>query len=221
MDKSQLLQHVRVLYHSCSRLDGEKIIYTDPYDLDATLHDADIILITHSHYDHFSPEDIDKVKNSQPILVAPKAMCELALKAGFAATQIVLVEPDKTYTIAGIKIETVPAYNVGKDFHPQKEHWVGYVVEMNSLRYFIAGDTDINADNQAVHCDVALLPVGGVYTMDASQAAQLAHIIKPQAAVPTHYGAICGKITDGKEFCRLLSQTIVSATLLERFATEN
>lgn len=218
MDKKDWLAHVRVLYHSTVRLSGERIVYTDPYDLAEAPHDADVILITHDHYDHFSPANLEKVKKPATILAVPESMAEAALAAGFAAAQVVLVKPGVHYAIGGVAVETVPAYNVGKDFHPQAQHWVGYIVQMNGLRYYIAGDTDGNADVQQVRCDVALLPVGGTYTMTAAEAADLAQTIHPQAAVPTHYGAIVGEKADGERFCQLLPPEIAGAVLMERFA---
>ena len=171
MDKNDLLKNVRVLYHSCVRLQGDKVIYVDPYELSQAPHDADIILITHEHYDHFSPADIAKVKGAQTVLVAPESMRQLVLSAGFAAEQVVLVEAGQTLAIAGVELEIIPAYNVGKQFHPQANRWVGYVIALDGVRYYVAGDTDATEDNRQVRCDVALLPVGGTYTMDAQQAA--------------------------------------------------
>lgn len=216
MDKQNLLNGIRVLYHSSVRLEGEKVIYTDPFELSQAPHDADIILITHDHYDHFSLEDIEKIKGPETILVAPENMRQQALAAGFDASQVILVEPDRKYSVSGLTLETVPAYNVDKRFHPRAQRWVGYILRMNGLRYYIAGDTDGTEENQRVQCDVALLPVGGTYTMDARQAAKLANQLKPQAAVPTHYGAIVGDKEDGQLFCQLLAPEIHGAVLLER-----
>lgn len=216
MDKQNLLNGIRVLYHSSVRLEGEKVIYTDPFELSQAPHDADIILITHDHYDHFSLEDIEKIKGPETILVAPENMRQQALAAGFDASQVILVEPDRKYSVSGLTLETVPAYNVDKRFHPRAQRWVGYILQMNGLRYYIAGDTDGTEENQRVQCDVALLPVGGTYTMDARQAAKLANQLKPQAAVPTHYGAIVGDKEDGQLFCQLLAPEIHGAVLLER-----
>ena len=182
MDKNDLLKNVRVLYHSCVRLQGDKVIYVDPYELSQAPHDADIILITHEHYDHFSPADIAKVKGAQTVLVAPESMRQLVLSAGFAAEQVVLVEAGQTLAIAGVELEIIPAYNVGKQFHPQANRWVGYVIALDGVRYYVAGDTDATEDNRQVRCDVALLPVGGTYTMDAQQAAALANQLNRQAA---------------------------------------
>lgn len=218
MDKNDLLAHVQVLYHSAVRLDGEKGVYTDPYELAEAAHDADVILITHEHYDHFSPADVAKIKKPETILVVPESMADKALAAEFAADKIVLVQPEGHYAIGGLAIETVPAYNVGKAFHPKAQQWVGYIVQMNGLRYYIAGDTDNNDDVQKVRCDVALLPVGGTYTMTAQEAAALAQTIHPQAAVPTHYGAIVGEKIDGQRFCQLLPAEIIGAERMERFA---
>ena len=218
MDKKNVLENVRVLYHSAVRLDGERVVYTDPYELTEAAHDADVILITHDHDDHFSPADVAKIKKPSTILAVPESMEEAALAAGFAADKIVLVQPGGHYAVGGLIIETVPAYNVGKDFHPKAQRFVGYIVQMNGLRYYIAGDTDSNEDVEKVRCDVALLPVGGTYTMTAQEAAELARKLQPQAAVPIHYGAIVGEKADGQRFCQQLPAEITAAERMERFA---
>ena len=218
MDKRQLLQHVRVLYHSCVRLDGQRVVYTDPYGLNEAPHDADVVLITHEHYDHFSPADLVKVRQASTLLVVPEPMKQAALAAGFAEDKIITARPGKRYEIDGLTIDAVSAYNVDKAFHPREQQWLGYIVRQNDLRYYIAGDTDLNVDNQRVRCDVAFLPVGGTYTMNAEEAVQLAKVIQPKVAVPTHYGAIVGEKADGQRFCQLLPPEIASAVRMERFA---
>ena len=119
-----------------------------------------------------------------------------------------LVAPGDELEINGVRIQAVPAYNVGKQFHPQANQWVGYLVTMNEVTYYIAGDTDINEDVKKVRCDVAMIPVGGTYTMTAEEAAELAEMIHPKAAIPTHYGSVAGKAEDGQIFADLLKDKI-------------
>ena len=121
---------------------------------------------------------------------------------------MLLLSPGEHLTWQGIVIEAVPAYNVGKKFHPQANAWLGYVIEMLGRRYYVAGDTDDNPDVRRVRCHVALLPVGGTYTMTAAEAAGLANAIRPGVAVPTHYGDIVGQSRDAEEFARLLDPRI-------------
>lgn len=194
---------IEINCHSSIKINEGKTIYIDPFKIEKESHDADIVLVTHDHYDHYSPEDIEKVATTETIIVAPKTV-----KALSKMENVILVEPKQTYEVQGIKIETLPAYNLNKQFHREENEWVGYVIEINGVRYYIAGDTDVTPENKQVKCDVALMPVGGTYTMDYKEAAELANIIKPKVAIPTHYGSIVGGKEDGKKFKELLNSEI-------------
>ena len=199
-----MLDNIEVLCHSSIRLNKEKIIYIDPFKIDENYNDADIIFITHDHYDHYSEEDIDKVKKEDTIFVVPEELLTKLLRKGYNKNNIITVEPNKQYMLQGIKFETVLAYNTNKAFHPKENEWVGYIIEIKGIRYYIAGDTNITEENKKVKCDVAFVPVGGTYTMDFKEAAYLINEIKPKIAVPTHYGDIVGKNQDATDFIRLL-----------------
>ena len=204
-----MLEGIEVLYHSSIRMEKEgKVIYFDPYGIKNEPKDADIIFCTHSHYDHFSEEDILKIKNEDTIIVVTVDLEEKIKKLGFEDNQKLLVLPNKKYSISKIMVETVPAYNVNKDFHKREYDWVGYVVTLDDVRYYIAGDTDVNDDNRLVKCDVAFLPIGGKYTMTATEAAGLANAIKPKIAVPTHYAGIVGELVNAEEFENMLNANI-------------
>ena len=138
------------------------------------------------------------------------------LKKGINKNSIVLVEPNKEYIVQGVKIETVPAYNVNKKFHPKENKWVGYIITINDVRYYIAGDTDITEENRKVKCDVAFVPVGGTYTMNSKESAQLVNEIQPKIAVPIHYGSIVGTEQDAVDFVRLLYPTIKGVILMKQ-----
>ena len=198
-----MLKNIEVNCHSSIKISENKIIYIDPFNIEKKLHDADIILITHDHYDHYSPEDIEKIVNQDTIIVAPKTV-----KALGKMKNVISVEANNAYEIDGIKIETIPSYNINKKFHPKENEWVGYIIEINNIRYYIAGDTDIIPENKLVKCDVAFIPVGGTYTMNYQEAAELANIIKPKIVIPTHYGSIVGEIQDSEKFKELLSSEI-------------
>lgn len=198
-----MLDKIEVLIHSSIKFSKGLIIYFDPYKIDRDYHDADIIFITHDHYDHYSPLDIKKVIKDDTIIVAPQDIGEK-----LSTNNIIGVVPNKNYEVLNIKFKTIPAYNVNKNFHPKENNWVGYLLEYNNIKYYIAGDTDITKENHDIVCDVAFVPIGGVYTMDYQEAAKLINKIKPRIAVPIHYGLIVGNKDDGIKFSKLLNNNI-------------
>lgn len=195
-----MIENFELLCHNCIRFLGENIIYTDPFKLEKNYYDADIILITHSHYDHFSEEDIIKVKKEDTKIIITDDLYERTMELGFSKENIFVVVPNQEFKINNIKIKTVSAYNVNKQFHPKTNNWVGYILEINDIKYYIAGDTDINEENKRISCDVAFVPVGGTYTMNGKEAATLVNEIKPKIAIPVHYGSIVGTKEDAIEF---------------------
>lgn len=209
-----MLNNIEVLYHSSIRIKKEKTIYIDPFKIDRNYNDADIIFITHDHYDHYSEEDIDKVINENTVIVIPEELLTKVLKKGINKNAIITVEPNQKYMVQGIKFETVPAYNTNKTFHPKENGWVGYVIEINGIKYYIAGDTDITEENKKVKYDVAFVPVGGTYTMDFKEAAQLVNQIQPKVAVPIHYGSVVGTKQDAEEFIKLLHTNVKGVILM-------
>ncbi len=180
--------------------DGSRAIYIDPFQMKTEPHDADYILITHDHYDHFSPEDIGKAAGENTVLVVPEKMEDKAREASGLVRQIVTVRPGIRCQAEGLELETVPAYNLLKPFHPRSAGWVGYILQAAGKRVYIAGDTDATREARAVRCDIALVPVGGTYTMNAEKAAELVEAIRPETAIPTHYGSVVGKPSDGESF---------------------
>ena len=208
--------NIKVLYHSSIKIESNINIYFDPFKIEVASNDADVIFITHEHYDHFSPEDILKIKKENTIIVLPKNMENMALDLNFEKTNIVLVEPNQKYKLEnqGLIFETIPAYNVNKNFHKKEMNWVGYILEIEGKRVYVAGDTDITEENKQVKCDIALVPIGGTYTMKAKEAAELVNIIKPKIAIPIHYGAIVGNKEDEKIFVENVEKDIECKILL-------
>ena len=208
--------NIKVLYHSSIKIESNINIYFDPFKIEVASNDADVIFITHEHYDHFSPEDILKIKKENTIIVLPKNMENMALDLNFEKTNIVLVEPNQKYKLEnqGLIFETIPAYNVNKNFHKKEMNWVGYILEIEGKRVYVAGDTDITEENKQVKCDIALVPIGGTYTMEAKEAAELVNIIKPKIAIPIHYGAIVGNKEDEKIFVENVEKDIECKILL-------
>ena len=211
-----MLDNIEVLYHSSIRINKEKIIYIDPFKIDRNFNDADIIFITHDHYDHYSEEDIDKVINENTTIIIPEELLTKLLRKGINKNAIITVEPNKNYMVQGIKFETISAYNTNKTFHPKENGWVGYIIIINGIIYYIAGDTDITEENKQVKCDVAFVPVGGTYTMDFKEAAQLINEIQPKIAIPIHYGSVVGTNQDATDFVKLLHPSIKGIILMKQ-----
>ncbi|CAG0990501.1 hypothetical protein ANRL3_02743 [Anaerolineae bacterium] len=192
-------QNIFWLGHDSFRLKGEKVVYIDPWKLAANAEKADVILVTHDHRDHFSPDDIAKISKPDTVVVAPQAV------AAKANTQITVVKPGDTLNANGIGIIVVPAYNPNKKFHPKTAGYVGYIVTLNGKQIYHAGDTDLIPEMTQIKCDIALLPVSGTYVMTALEAAEAANTLKPALAIPMHWGdpTVVGTLNDAEEFKRL------------------
>ena len=192
--------------------DKELVIRFDPYKITGEPQDADLIFFTHDHYDHFSPEDIQKVCKPDSMLTAPKKMQAQVKKLG--NKNITLLAPGETSSVRGINVETVASYNFLKPFHPKSNGNLGYIITLDSQRIYVAGDTDAVREAKAVRCDIAFVPIGGTFTMNAKEAAALINTIQPKIAVPTHYGSIVGKMSDGEVFRKLVKEPIETRLLL-------
>lgn len=204
-----MTENITVFKQNSIRIKAEgKVIYIDPFEMESAPHDASFILITHDHYDHFSPASIEKVASPGTVLVVPEKMEKKASEAAAFVSKTVTVKPGISAEIDGLKLETVPSYNLLKPFHPKSAEWVGYIVIADGERIYIAGDTDETKEAKAVKCDIALVPIGGTYTMDAKKAADLVNTISPKVAIPVHYGGIVGTADDGKVFAGLVKEPV-------------
>lgn len=205
MEKSIILNT-----HSSIKITGDKVIYFDPYKIRRKTKDADIIFITHNHYDHFDLLSINKIKNENTIIVMPNS-CIRELKEidkEINMANYIGVNPKEQYFIKGINVETVSSYNLDKEYHKKDNNWVGYIITIGDEKIYVAGDTDYLKDLDKIKCDIALIPIGGTYTMNVEEAAKLVNKIKPKVAIPTHYGSIVGDKSLGKEFKELLNKDI-------------
>lgn len=204
-----MTENIRVYSQNCIRIETEKgIVYVDPFQMKESPKDADFILITHDHYDHFSPEDIRKAAGEDTVMVVPENMKDKAKEAEGFVKRTVTVKPGISAEIDALKLETVPAYNIKKPFHPESAGWVGYILKDGGKRIYIAGDTDATKEAKAVKCDIALVPIGGTYTMDAKTAAELVNELHPETAIPVHYGTIVGKPSDGEVFAKHVKEPV-------------
>ena len=203
-----MLQGIKINCHSSIKIEKDKTIYIDPFRINEVPHDADYIFITHSHYDHFSVQDILKVAKIDTIFISTEDTKSSLELMGIPEEQIVIVKPNNKYELKDLKFETVPSYNENKKYHPKDNNWVGYMIELNENKYYIAGDTDNINEIQNIKCDIAFLPIGGEFTMNATEAADLANKIECKIVVPTHYLELVGTKKDLEEFIKLTNKEI-------------
>ncbi len=185
--------NIHWLGHATFRIeDGPTQIYIDPWKLPAGAPKADVVLITHSHYDHYSAEDIAKIEQPGTLFVGPPDVAG-KLKGKHVTT----ATPGGTYKVGALGVQAVPAYNTNKDFHKKAEGWVGYIVTLSDgTRVYHTGDSDVTPEMKAVKTDVAMMPCGGTYTMTAAEVAQAANAFKPAVLIPMHWGDIVGSRAD-------------------------
>lgn len=192
------IQKITRLGHDTFRVSGAKTLYFDPYEITSD-DPADIILITHEHFDHCSPDDVAKIQQSSTVIVTEKD------SAAKLSGDVRVIAPGQSTEVYDMQITGVPAYNVDKDFHPKSKGWLGFVVEMEGIRLYHAGDTDFIPEMQDLEVDIALLPVSGTYVMNVDQAIEAARTIAPKVAIPMHYGAIVGSAQDAEAFKQALA----------------
>ncbi|MHC4658167.1 MAG: MBL fold metallo-hydrolase [Planctomycetota bacterium] len=186
---------VQWLGHASLKISGDgAVVYIDPWKLREVVHDATVVLVSHSHYDHYSAEDVAKVAGADTKIVGPGETI-VNEKNGQ------VLEPGQSVTVRSVKVSGVASYNPNKQFHPKANNWLGFVVEIGSVRIYYAGDTDLTDETKALSdIDVALLPVGGTYTMGADEAAAAVEAIRPKRAIPYHWGDIVGSRSDAEQF---------------------
>lgn len=209
-----MLEDIKVLCHSSIKFEKGQVLYFDPFKVNKNYNDSDVIFITHSHYDHFSEEDILKVKKEGTKIVVTEDLYTRSLELGFNKGNILVVKPNEEYKVNGIEFKTVPAYNLNKNFHPKLNNWVGYIITLDGIVYYVAGDTDVTEENREVKCDVAFVPIGGTYTMTAKEAAKLVNEINPKIAVPIHYNCIVGNKEDEEVFKSSVNENVNVKILL-------
>lgn len=197
------------LGHDSFRIDGDVVIYIDPWKVAPDSPPADLILITHEHHDHFSKEDIARIRRRHTQIITTPTV---ALGLSGPVHQ---VRPGDRIELAEVVIEVTPAYNLTKRFHPRSAEQVGYIITVDGLRIYHAGDTDAIPEMRGLAPDIALLPVSGTYVMDPDEALDAIRLLQPKLVVPMHYGDIVGTVADAERL-RSLSQTPVMILVCER-----
>ena len=222
-EKEMNTDNITINSQSSIKIEGSKTIYIDPYKRTEAVHDADLILITHAHYDHFDEPSLKNVAGDSTFVVCPDSMSQDVDRRGIGTAGTAYMEPGAEIkpegafegALGGITIKAVPAYNLNKNFHPKSNGWLGYVINMDGVTFYAAGDTDALPELESIKCDVAFVPVGGTYTMTADEAAALVNKIKPQVAVPIHYGSIVGSPGDADTFKANIDDGIKVVTKVE------
>ena len=189
------------LGHDAFRIDTEMgKVYIDPFQLPDNAPKARLVMITHDHFDHYSPVDLDRIVDAHTDIIAPLSTAK-QLEYG----NVHAVKPYDELAIENINIKVLPSYNINKDFHPKGNGWVGYLFIINGVTFYHSGDSDFIPEMKDIKTDIALLPVSGTYVMTAGEAVQAALAIKPQLAIPMHYGSIVGEVNDARQFVEQLA----------------
>jgi L-ascorbate metabolism protein UlaG (beta-lactamase superfamily) len=194
---TKMIDNIHWLGHDGFYAAGSKVVYFDPWEISGGPK-ADVILITHEHFDHCSPADVEKISTPSTVVITEElSACKLK-------GTVVVLKPTESTTVHGIKVTAVPSYNTDKQFHPKEKEWLGFIVELDGVKIYHAGDADFIPEMKNLNVDIALIPVSGTYVMNVDQAIEAARAIKPKIAVPMHYGKIVGSEDDAKKFAAAL-----------------
>lgn len=208
----KMIENIKWLGHASILIEKDgKHIYIDPWKLKSDTPKADVICITHSHYDHCSIQDINKIVTEKTTVIATSDSLE-KINKGIKKT----ITPSTEIDLGWIKVQGIPAYNIGKPFHPKSNNWVGFLIKFSDSSVYIAGDTDFIPEMKNVKATIAIVPVGGTYTMNAEEAAKAVNIINPEVAIPIHYGDIVGSKNDAERFASLVKSAQVKILTPEK-----
>lgn len=197
-----MIDDIKVFSQSSVKINN---IYVDPFKIDKEYHDAKYIFITHSHYDHYSLIDIDKVINDNTVFIIP-----LSMKNDYKyKNRVIYVEPNNSYEIGNLKFTTLPMYNIDKEFHKKEYMWCGYNIIINNISYYFIGDSDNIPEIDNIICDFVFIPIGGTYTMNLEEAIQCLKKIEYKYVIPYHYGSIVGDISLGTEFKKFIGNKCI------------
>lgn len=206
-----MVEYIKWLGHASILISiGGKNIYVDPWKLIKEQPKGDLILITHPHHDHFSPDDINKIIKNDSVIIGPHEI--LKIKTGEKKE----IKPGQEIDLKWVKIKAISAYNTNKNFHPKSNNWCGYLIEIEGQKIYVAGDTDFIPEMKNIVSDIVIVPIGGTYTMSAEEAANAVNAIKPKIAIPYHYGDIVGSEKDAKLFSSFVLNSEVKILKIEK-----
>lgn len=211
--EDDIMNGITLNYHASIRIEKEdKIIYFDPFKIDDAKNDADYVFITHSHYDHYSEEDIKKVMNDNTNFIITSDLESKVKALAVKEDNILVVYPNESHTVKELSFDVIPAYNTDKTYHKKSYNWVGYNVNIDGVNYYVVGDSDVTDELKKVTCDVIFIPVGGTYTMTDSEASSVVNEINPKYAIPIHYGEV-GSSDNAQNFVAALNDDITGVIL--------
>jgi L-ascorbate metabolism protein UlaG (beta-lactamase superfamily) len=204
-----VLDRIHWLGHSSFRIDGPPTVYVDPWRIGANPSPADLVLVTHPHYDHCSPDDVSRICGPETVILAnPGAAAKLRQKLGPGAVQV--VRPGDRLEAAGVPVEVIAAYNLdNKPFHRREAQHVGYIITVEGRRIYHTGDTDPIPDMAGLVVDVLMVPVSGTYVADPAQAAEIVRLTKAKVALPMHIGTLLGSSAEAERFKELADCQVV------------
>jgi len=200
------MHDIKINCHSSICIDNN--IYIDPFKINKRLNNAKLVLITHPHFDHLDIESIKNIINNQTIIICTNDSKEQLISNNISEEFIVVINPNENKTINNINVSTFPSYNINKQFHPKDNNWIGYKITIDGISYLICGDSDLTDELKSQTTDVLFVPIGGTYTMNELEAANLANIIKPNLVIPVHYGEIVGDKSLEDKFIKNLDNSI-------------
>ncbi len=207
-----IIKRISINEHSSIKIDGKNVLYFDPFRIKKETNDGDVVFVTHAHYDHFSPEDIEKICHQNTVFVMPKSMEAEAKEYGFTEENTLFLKTGDKTSIQDVLIEAVPSYNTDKPMHPKENGWLGYLVTVNGVTIYVSGDCDAMPED--ISCNIAMIPIGGTYTMNPVQAAEWVNKMEPEIVIPTHYGTLVGTPEDARVFEPLVKDSICVVKIL-------
>ena len=207
MTPQEMVGKIHWLGHDSFYVQGSKTVYIDPWEISGGP-EADLVLVTHDHFDHCSPDDVARISKAGTVVLTEPA------SAAKLSGDVRTMTPGQSLDLGGVKVTAVPSYNTDKDFHPKSNNWLGFVIELDGVSIYHTGDADFIPEMADLDVDIALIPVSGTYVMNADQAIDAARAIKPKIAVPMHYGKIVGTEDDARRFAEALKSemTVVVKT---------